>query len=133
MATDGLVTNGNEVVTDFDYPKALRLKDGSIVAVAGMFFALEALRAFLDGDAKEVEAAGEWDAIRLMPDGSGLFYCDKHPTLGAPCSWPATLGTGGEIALGAMLAGATPKKAVELACERDCGSGGKITVLALGK
>lgn len=130
MAADGMVTNRNRVIVELDAVKVRRLKDGSVIGYAGVYHIGEALRAFLDGDTAEVEACGEWTAIRLMPDGSGLYYCDKHPTSGAPCSWPATLGTGGEMALGAMLAGATPKRAVELAAKRDTDTGGSITVLA---
>lgn len=38
-------------------------------------------------------------------------------------------GSGGEIALGAMLAGATAEQAVRAAAERDTNTGGAITVL----
>lgn len=40
-------------------------------------------------------------------------------------------GTGGRIALGAMLAGATPEEAVRLACTQDIYSGDGIDVLTL--
>jgi len=129
MAADGLVTNGNELAIEFSDVKIIQLKDGSILGRAGAYHALESLRSFLDGETEEVESAGEWSALRLMPDGIGLYYCEHHPTLGTPASWPATLGTGGELALGAMLAGATPEEAVVIAAQRDVTTGGKITVL----
>lgn len=44
---------------------------------------------------------------------------------------PAVTGSGGAIALGAMLAGATPAQAVAIAIQRDTGSGGQITVETL--
>lgn len=133
MAADGLVTTDNKVIVEFHAVKLRRLKDDSIIGYSGVYHIGELLSAFLDGDTTEVEDCGDWDALRLMPDGSGLYYCDKHPTVGAPCSWPATLGTGGELALGAMLAGKTPKEAVEIAAQRDTDSGGTIICLALGK
>lgn len=133
MAADGLVTNDRNVVVEFDAMKVRRLKDGSLLGYSGMYHLGEALAAVIESNKTEVEACGEWDALRLMPDGTGLYYCDKHPTLGAPCSWPATLGTGGELALGAMLAGKTPKQAVEIAAQRDTDTGGTIISLALGQ
>jgi ATP-dependent protease HslVU (ClpYQ) peptidase subunit len=131
LAADGLVTTDRKVIVEFSAVKVERLKDGSLLGYSGTYHAQEALKAFIEGATKEVESCGEFDAIRLMPDGTGLYYCEKHPTAGAPCSWPATLGTGGELALGAMLAGATPKQAVEIAAQRDTDSGGTIICLAL--
>lgn len=43
--------------------------------------------------------------------------------------FPFSIGHGSEFATGAILAGASPKKAVELACKATTYSGGKITVL----
>lgn len=130
IAADGLVTTEEGIVAEFNATKIMRLKDGSIIGGSGIYHAIEALRAFLDGEKTEVElCGGEWDAMRLMPDGTGLYYCDRHPTLGVPCSWPSVLGSGGNIALGAMLAGKTPKEAVEIAASRDIESGGQITCL----
>lgn len=131
MAADGLATTEGGVKVEFNAVKVFRLGDGSIIGYAGQYHAGEALRAFLEEKTKEVEACGEWDALRLMPDGSGLYYCNHHPTIGAPCSWPAVLGSGGNIALGAMLAGRTPKQAVEIAATRDTETGGQILCLAL--
>jgi hypothetical protein len=125
------MTTENKVIVEFDAVKVSRLKDGSIIGCSGVYNINDALAALIEGEKTEVEACGEWDALRLMPDGSGRYYCDKHPTIGAPCSWPATLGTGGELALGAMLAGKTPKQAVEIAAQRDTDTGGTIVCLAL--
>ena len=41
------------------------------------------------------------------------------------------IGTGGQVALGALVAGAGPREAVRIACELDAGSGGKIEVFKL--
>lgn len=129
MAADGLVTTAGDIICEMKATKVARLKDNSIIGMSGTVGALEGLRAFLEGEKPEAEICGTWDALRLMPDGSGLYYCDKHPTMGVASDWPATLGTGGELALGAMLAGATPKRAVEIAVQRDVWSGGQIIVL----
>jgi ATP-dependent protease HslVU (ClpYQ) peptidase subunit len=132
IAADGLVTTESGMIVEFEAAKLARLKDGSIIGGSGVYHAIDPLRAFLEGDKAEVEVCGgEWDAIRLMPDGTGLFYCDRHPTLGVPCSWPAVLGSGGSIALGAMLAGKTPKEAVEIAASRDVETGGAIVCLRI--
>lgn len=131
MAADGQVTDDENIITEIDDVKVERLKDGSIIALAGAAHARPALRAFLEGKAAAVEACGQWDALRLMPNGSGLYYSDKHPTFGIRATWPAALGSGSKLAMGAMLAGASAKKAVEIACQRDIGSSGKITVLSI--
>jgi hypothetical protein len=44
---------------------------------------------------------------------------------------PMTIGSGGAMALGAMLAGKSPKQAVEIACQRDIKSGGDIVEISL--
>jgi ATP-dependent protease HslVU (ClpYQ) peptidase subunit len=133
LAADGLVTTEAGTVVEFDAAKIVRLKDGSLLAAAGDYHALEALRACLDGEKDEVGICdGTWEAVRLMLDGSGLYYCDKHPSFGIGCTWPAALGSGGEIALGAMLAGATPKKAVEIAARRNIETGGTIRCESIG-
>jgi hypothetical protein len=129
MAADGLVTNGNDIAVEFDEKKIWRLPDGSILGAAGSTDGCEAIRRFLSNADEKLETVAEFDAIRLMPDGSGLSYSDKGGEKSTRCTWPATLGTGGSIALGALLAGASPRRAVEIACQRDCGSGGKIRTL----
>ena len=50
-----------------------------------------------------------------LPDGREVHAC----------------GSGGEIALGAMMAGATAKEAVEIACMIDVYSGGEVQVIEL--
>lgn len=133
VAADGLVTTDYGIIVEFEAVKVRRLKDGSILGYSGTYHAGEAIAGFLEGQSAEVEVCGSWDALQLMPDGTGLYYCDKHPTKGAPCSWPASLGTGASLALGAMLAGKTAKQAVEIAVQRDTDSGGTIICLAPGQ
>lgn len=129
MAADGLVTNGSDIAVEFDGRKIWRLPDGSILGAAGSTDACEAVRRFLSGQDEKLDTLADFDAIRMMPDGSGLAYCDKGGEKPTRCTWPATIGSGGQLALGAMLAGASPKRAVEIACQRDTGSGGKIRTL----
>ena len=62
-----------------------------------------------------------FSVIHLKPDGKCYLYCqDLSPTQLLP---PYTMGTGKEVALGAILAGATAKRAVEIACDVDINSG----------
>jgi ATP-dependent protease HslVU (ClpYQ) peptidase subunit len=133
MAADGLLATEAGTIAEFDAEKIVRLKDGSLLGVSGDYPALHALAAFLNGEKEEVEACGDnWEVLRLMPDGSGLYYCDKHPTFGVASSWPAVIGSGGDLALGAMLAGATPEQAVEIAAQRNIETGGTIRCESIG-
>lgn len=66
----------------------------------------------------------EFAALVLNPDGS-VDYMDQELTP-VPYAVPAAVGSGGAIALGAMLAGATPAKAILIAAERDRTTGGTV-------
>jgi ATP-dependent protease HslVU (ClpYQ) peptidase subunit len=53
------------------------------------------------------------------------FYCKLRRS--SPAEWPFVAGSGGLFALAAMKAGATPHKAVEVACEMDIRSSLPLT------
>jgi ATP-dependent protease HslVU (ClpYQ) peptidase subunit len=56
---------------------------------------------------------------------NGTFYCKLRRS--SPAEWPFVAGSGGLFALAAMKAGATPHKAVEIACEMDIRSSLPLT------
>lgn len=72
-----------------------------------------------------------WSMLVLRPGVCDLFT-SKAP-YGDPCELPYALGSGGDYALGAMHAGASPQQAIEIACRIDTGSGGAIQVIDIAE
>lgn len=111
--------------------KVQRLDDGRIVGTCGDTALAAKLVAWLNGqgDKPEGKAEDDFAALVLRTDGV-IEYISGHciSTIVPP---PVAVGSGMDFAIGAMEAGASPQEAVEIACKRDPGSGGKITVCKL--
>lgn len=121
------------------------LRDGYSLKIAkrGPFLAAEAGSAplgegFLDwfrtgmrGDPPSMKA-GDQSATGAIftPDEVVLLWQDAGWTRHKVDAW--SMGSGGDIALGAMEAGATPEEAVRIAARRDLYTGGETTVLRRG-
>jgi ATP-dependent protease HslVU (ClpYQ) peptidase subunit len=65
----------------------------------------------------------------LVMDGGFLYYYDNELIATAVDDQIYAIGSGAEYALGAIDAGATPKRAVEIACKRDDGSKGPVVLM----
>lgn len=64
----------------------------------------------------------------LIVSASGVkLFCEKLVAMKSPRM--SAIGSGDRIAMGAMMAGASPKKAVEIAKKLDPSTGGKVMVL----
>lgn len=123
MAGDGLAVR-NSLITAFGSPKVVRLNDGRIVGAAGEKPCCHKFRAWLqDGDPKP--KFRDFSALVLHPDGR-LFYHTDSDVEGTLAEAPNAIGTGSEIAIGAMLAGKSPEEAVAIASQRDVYTGGEI-------
>lgn len=59
------------------------------------------------------------DGVRLVEGSGSIFSVERHFY---------AIGSGGTAAMGAYMAGADAKKAVEIACRIDAGSGGDVIV-----
>jgi ATP-dependent protease HslVU (ClpYQ) peptidase subunit len=131
MAADGLSLDGDGLICSLIIRKARRLKDGRVMGAAGNPFDLDALEQWLNegGDFPELQDDEEFDLLVLETNGSVFSYAK----LGRRSSelLPIAIGSGRELAVGAMEAGATPFEAVEIACKRHNGSGGKIIAFDL--
>jgi hypothetical protein len=132
LATDsGVQANGTRHGT---VQKTFKAPDGSLIAYAGNAHLHGAIEHWIDHGLKvdavpDTEDKGTilWikpDATIWVIDGGGLpfkidapFYAD---------------GSGGDIALGAMGAGATAVQAVEIALHLDSGSSGPVQYVELG-
>lgn len=132
IAADTLAVDGAGTIMAYR-SKIIHLKDGSIAGVAGSAYDFPLIVKWLNEGADPEKWPDVWsksEFILLMPDGTVRAYNDKGQFLENELL-PTALGSGMDIAIGAMEAGATPKQAVEIACRRHNGCGGKIDVLTL--
>lgn len=65
------------------------------------------------------------DVLVVYDNGEALYFGGSLTAISS-VSAPFTLGIGGDLALGAMVAGKTAEEAVQIACDHDIYSGGKI-------
>jgi ATP-dependent protease HslVU (ClpYQ) peptidase subunit len=125
MAGDGLAAR-NTLITTLDATKVAMLDDGRIVGTAGEKPCCRRFLAWLqDGGARP--KLKDLAALVLHPDGRLVYHTDSDPE-GTVTGIPNAIGSGCEIAIGAMLAGLSPERAVEIAADRDVYTGGTITV-----
>lgn len=129
MAADSLITAGPERVGYTT--KVHRSKDGRIFGCAGPSTDCVQFGQWINGDLSEKPKLGDdFSALVLNADGKVLYH--NNQLIPIEYLSPMTIGSGEGVAMGAMLMGASPEKAVELAITRDTKSGGAITVEALG-
>lgn len=130
VAGDSRLLSGTDIVVSSSRVKVRRLCDGSVLGCSGTSIDVEAFVAWLEagGKGKRPKASDKMSALQLTP--AGLVYFGAEGP-GIPCDAPMAIGSGGEIAMGAMDAGATPVEAVEIAIDRDPFSGGPVLELAL--
>jgi ATP-dependent protease HslVU (ClpYQ) peptidase subunit len=126
MAADRRVTGDGLI--HCNTRKIARATNGDIIGVAGSAFDLGAFLAWYNSDRSEpLQMWEKSEALVLTTDGKVFCYNDtgrffEHET-------PAALGSGGAVAYGAMLAGASPVDAVHIASQRDIYSGGGVDFL----
>lgn len=137
IATDGKVMAGDgqrnhqRTITNRRAVKVRRLNDGSLVGTAGDVAFGERFVDWLNngGVAPELKMDGGFTALILKPDGELLLSGqDCKPT---PVEAPYAIGSGMDLAIGAMVAGASPKRAVEIASDYDPDTGGAIISLTV--
>lgn len=129
MAADGLSHDRAGTVCQVECEKIRRLADGRIVGLAGTPFDLDAFCKWLEdgGDMPQVEE--DFDGLVLERDGQAYAY-NRHGRRTHQLL-PAGVGSGMDLAIGAVMAGATVEEAVAISIQRHTGSGGKIKVLHL--
>lgn len=113
--------------------KLHRLPDGRLMGVAGSASMVYRVVDWLTGqtDKPEVDRESRNDAFNALIAGNGtLFYLDNTLTF-MPHDYGefTAIGTGRELALGAMAMGATAQEAVLVACEYDAVSRKPVTVI----
>jgi len=137
LAVDSRVVDDDMLVSD-DFLKIFTgtgdIRAAAITGVGQFAGAVE--RAIHNGGGQF--PTGEYSLLAI--DDQGLcFDIDLSEEYGAAhrfyYSKPAAMGSGAKFALGAMAAGATAPKAVDIACRYDQSSGGAVRVyeIATGK
>jgi ATP-dependent protease HslVU (ClpYQ) peptidase subunit len=137
IATDGRVMAGDSFSTSQGQllrkaKKVHRLKDGRIVGCSGPTTDCIQIVKWLNEGGEKPTLSEEVTAIILNADGS-VDWMDCHFTIVSGNVVPYAIGSGGDLALGAMLAGCSPKAAAKIACSRQLDCGGDITVLKCRK
>jgi ATP-dependent HslUV protease subunit HslV len=128
MAGDGRSRDAGGLICSESIAKVRRLKDGRIFGLAGNPYDLNAIEAWLNdgGEFPQIDK-DNFDLLVLEADGRAYSYSPRGGR--SEQLLPAGAGSGIDLAIGAMEAGASAEEAVRIACKRHAGSGGKITVL----
>ena len=133
MAADSLMTWGSERHFGHDKLRSVVSAKGvrAVLAVSGSGAVVDALAQWWCDGAKPDAAPklggdNAWTMLAVTAGGLAV-YTDKVPYALA-VSAPFALGAGRDYAMGAMKQGASPRRAVEIACELDVCSGGDIRV-----
>lgn len=130
MAADGRGCCNDIIIGDQGF-KIHRLDDGSLFALSGPTFTADQLEEFFNAQLNGEKPAfpedlGQWSALRLMRDRTVRYYNWEAKKSWRQAECPIAIGSGGELATGAMLAGADPMTAVRIASARDPFTGGRF-------
>lgn len=101
--------------------------DGALIGGAGEASSIRSFVAwYADGQRLPKPKLGNFCALVLNADG--LFYWASDLVAEPIERGFHAIGSGGNAALGAMLAGANVQKAVQIACQVDTSSGGDVVL-----
>ena len=126
IAADGLVTSDNFRMER--NARKILVEDGAIYAIAGTQCLMRPLVDWVKAgaDPDKLPKFGEMAWGLLVISRTRAVHYQSRCHFPEEVSYPFTTGSGREIALGAMRAGRSAREAVEIACEEDVWSGGKI-------
>lgn len=129
MAADRMVCGGGGIKHG-QTTKIFHADNGDVVGAAGDSFRIAAFVRWYNGDRVDPFEANpeDFEALVLKSDGTTLcfnfagdFIVESGPH--------AAIGSGSGVALGALDAGASPVKAIEIASRRDIYTGGGVDEL----
>ena len=139
MAADGLMTQAGVIVHQAN-SKIERLPDGRIFGSGGDAAGGQMIRDWLadykrEGGKRRPFPSIEEETAALVLNLDGTVDLYEHSGQGQPIrvQVPMAIGSGMSIAIGAMDAGASPQRAVEIAALRIATVGGKIDILELSR
>lgn len=129
IAADGLAVS-NSTVMARSVNKVVQ-RDGKLYAMTGTSALFEALIAWHIAGSRPSEvptahADCSWELLVIDGEGRGYSFHKMAPYANE-VEFPTAFGSGRVEAMAAMMAGATPKRAVEIAAVLDIHTGGAIT------
>jgi ATP-dependent protease HslVU (ClpYQ) peptidase subunit len=133
LAADSLITAGNRIATSVSATKIIRLSDGRLLGHCGQMRHMKPLVAFLEGRSERYpDMEKDATAIVVHVEGRVELHYGRHPdeALEEEAEFFA-IGSGAELALGAMAVGVSAIEAVRAAIRFDTGSGGEVKHLEL--
>lgn len=119
----------NEIIRCDTEQKLYRLNDGRIVGCSGTITTARAYVKWLNEGGDMPVKEERFHALVLSPDGTAQIHGDDARPDNVDI--PAAIGSGFQLALGAMLSGASAAEAVGIAMQRDPFTGGEIGVMVL--
>lgn len=125
---DGVIVGDTQATGDYVFrvKKVARLPGGVLVGYAGGLIQCQAALAWIssgcEGDPPDFSDA---QLMMITPDGKIWVAEGALPAYTTSSKFLA-IGSGGSIAMGAMAAGASAKRAVQIACELDDGTSAPI-------
>ena len=136
MYSDSNVVDGTSV---FKAQKIYLIR-GKLVGCAGdnpmVFYFLDAFRrgtkrVRMSAEQKVAIPESDRDFSALIVDDQGIWHLGSDFTADLVQEPFMAVGSGGDAARGALMAGATPEQAIEIACQIDSDSRGPVQVLQL--
>lgn len=132
IAADGQWNNRQH--RDAHTAKKLVVEQGHIFGICGTEILDVLIEWYFDGhNPKNLPHLGQneaWELIVITPDNNFLL-CNVDIPYPRKYQPPFASGSGTAFAMGAMLAGASARRAVEIACQLDLYCGPPITVIDL--
>lgn len=131
LAADRRITSQSDVTTD-RFRKIGKTRDGWLYAWAGEVAAAQRWVEWVLAEEKEHNAPkGNYNGLLVSPRG----WLEEYEC-GRPIVYPRSmkvhaLGSGRKAAMGAMLAGASPERAIKIAASLDSSTGGGVDVVKL--
>jgi hypothetical protein len=150
MACDSCWTDAGEAVQQTSLIKIVRLSSGALFGSSGdndcraVELLLDKIKTFdkLPTAIQLADTHCDCVGILAFKTGEAVIIEIKEPEAGEQVEWRASVyranrgcagvGTGGELAIGAMEAGATASQAVKIACGWDINSKPPVHVIQLG-
>jgi ATP-dependent protease HslVU (ClpYQ) peptidase subunit len=136
LAADSRLTKGTIIIDDAT-EKLFKIGEDEWFAGAGSWLAVQEVADWLTRRASVGASAAKptisdddgfsgfwWRQGRMWVLGTRLIACPSAPM--------DTMGSGGELALGAMIVGCDAVRAVEVAALRDVYTGGRVRSVELG-
>lgn len=127
MAGDSQTTGGNILCRHA--PKVFKAKDGRVFGCCGPVVDCLKFEAWMASSGESPKLSEGFEALVLALDGS-VDWIDRE-LIAVRHIVPFAIGSGAEIAIGALLAGKSPAEAVKIAAQRDVKTGGEVNFEAI--